>query len=82
MKFRTSAATKEWSGMMTGLAGIALIYGGIGAGLAGNRHALDIALVGTIVTAASSVPLSIAKEQERQELQARIRGMRIDRGML
>ena len=68
--------------MITGLAGIALIYGGIGFGLAGNRHALDIALVGTIVTAASSVPLSIAKEQERQELQARIRGMRIDRGML
>lgn len=76
MKFKTSAATKEWSGMATALAGIALVFGGIGAGLAGNRHAVDIALVGTIVTAASSVPLSIAKEQERQELRARIRGMK------
>ena len=68
--------------MATGLAGIALIFGGIGAGLAGNRHAVDIALVGTIITSVSSVPLSIAKEQEKRELQARIRGMRIDRGVL
>jgi pseudouridine-5'-phosphate glycosidase len=82
MKFRTSVATKEWSGMATALAGIVLVTGGIGAAFTGNRHAVDIALVGTIVTAASSVPLSMAKEQERQELQARIRGMRIDRGML
>jgi hypothetical protein len=82
MKFRTSAATKEWSGMATALAGIALVFGGIGAGLAGNRHAVDIALVGTIITSASSIPLSIAREQERQERQDLIRGMRIDRGML
>jgi len=68
--------------MTTALAGIALVFGGIGAGLAGNRHAVDIALVGTIVTAASSIPLSIAREQERQERQDLIRGMRIDRGML
>tara|TARA_Y100000287_G_scaffold62489_1_gene49286 strand:+ start:1006 stop:1242 length:237 start_codon:yes stop_codon:yes gene_type:complete len=76
MKFKTSTATKELTGVATAVAGIVLIFGGIGAGLTGNRHAFDIALAGTIVTAAASVPLSSAKEQERQELRARIRGMK------
>ena len=77
-----SRKRNELIGMSLAVLDIAAINGGIGAGLAGNRHALDISLAGAIITAVSSIPFSIAKEQERRELQARIRGMRIDRGML
>ena len=77
-----SRKRNELIGLSLAVFGIAAINGGIGAGLTGNRHGLDVALAGAIITVASSVPFSIAKKQEKRELQARIRGMRLDRGML
>ena len=62
--------------------GLGTVFGGIGCGLFGHKGGLDIALVGTIITAAASVPLAAAQAQEDEERRELIRLMRQERGLV
>ena len=55
------------SGFSVAAVGLGLCFGGIASGPFGNRAALDIALAGTVTTAAASVPLRAARLEMQRE---------------
>ena len=78
----TSTAQKFGLGFAVAAIGLGTVFGGIGCGLMGHKGGLDIALAGTIITAAASVPLAAAQAQEDEERRELIRLMRQQRGLV
>jgi len=58
------------------------VFGGITCGLFGQKSGLDLALAGTVITAAASIPLGAAQAQENAERRAMVRRMQSERGLV
>lgn len=79
---KISTEQKFGLGFAVAAIGLGTVCGGIGCGLFGHKSGLDIALAGTIITAAASVPLAAAQAQEDEERRELIRLMRQQRGLV
>ena len=77
---KTSTEQKFGLGFAVAAIGLGTVFGGITCGLFGQKSGLDLALVGTVITAAACIPLSAAQAQENAERRAMIRRMQIERG--
>jgi len=76
----TTADKLQNVGAFFALVGVLTVAGGIVHGLNGNRTGLDQALMGAGIVAVSSLPLSIAREQQEQQRRAYGRRLRLERG--
>ena len=77
---KTSTEQKFGLGFAVAAIGLGTVFGGITCGLFGQKSGLDLALVGTVITAAASVPLAAAQAQENEEHRAYVRRLRLERG--
>jgi threonine/homoserine efflux transporter RhtA len=76
----TTADKLQNVGAFFALVGVLTVAGGIVHGLKGNKTGLDQALMGAGIVAVSSLPLSIAREQQEQQRRAYVRRLRFERG--
>jgi hypothetical protein len=78
----TTADKLQNVGAFFALVGVLTVAAGIVRGLNGNKMGLDEALLGAGIVAVSSLPLSIAREQQEQQRRAYVRRLRLERGVV
>ena len=76
----TSSEQKIGLGFAIAAIGLGTFFGGITCGLFGHKSAFDLALFGTVVTAAASVPLAAGQQQETAERRALVMRYLAERG--
>ena len=71
--FKTNSETKEFIGLVLAAKGLGAVGAGIIIALCGQKQGMNIALAGTIGTAAASIPLCAASWQRDEEYMEAVR---------